>query len=212
MTNLLQSEKFLKNLENSNLGSCILYSGYNIRYETTNLPEFDILDEQSTIILKKGEGGVTYQNKSSDSINILDYEDFIQNLKNKKKGIKSCDFLVYSTKKNFFICNELSIGKHSNKWPKARYQFIDTLKYLYKSNDIKTFINSFANKMCLLSLRDEIPDTPEENMLEGFFEPYKLQKKPEKLEYKPIDDKYNFSIWEANLIAYNTDESISILN
>lgn len=206
MIKFLLQRCFLQNFDKGNF-FCNLPEDFKLQYCVTDAKEFDIQDEQADIIKLPGEGIATYKNSSTDKIVVVNYEEFIQSLRLKK--IKSCDFVTYSNDNmSFFICNELSTGCKKNKCPDARYQFENTIRDLYKCEEIKKIIDNYSKKYCVLSLKHTKITSPD-NMAGAFNFAYNIITKAEKLTWKNIE-KYGFEIWEANLIIYNSDNSIEL--
>ena len=212
MKDILTAKEFLKQFDKGT-AVCELPIDFKIRYCITDQKEFDLLDKQPEILQQKDCGCVTYKNNTTDKIVIIDYENIIQSFPQEintgKKAPKCCDFLVYSENGNsFFICNELSTSITKNKWPDARNQFSDTIRSLLNCEETKLIVNSFKQKLCILSTKIIPIESPEE-MVDAFNFPYEVIKKAEELHWT-IVERMGFSIWEANLLTYESEDSVLI--
>lgn len=169
-----------------------------IYYEIINSKEFDLMDKKSTIEQKKGNGSVTYVNNLKNSVFVIDYEKTLNQFECKEKR---CDFIVYLKDDDlFFILNELSSGKISNKRSEAKFQFAATLKVLYLNQDIRNIIQKCRNKFCLLSCRKEKIETPND-IASSFLVPYDLinAQEPQERKFQPVN-KYGFKLLEGTLV------------
>lgn len=130
-----------------------------IRVETTEQQHFDLVDKQESIIVGLGKGSATYNNPTNKVVEVIDYEDLINQLPSEcNKDIKRADFILYHENgTDFFIINELSQSRNaSNKRNKAILQLSDTVKHLLASVDTKVFIDKFDRKICIFSNKDRL--------------------------------------------------------
>ncbi len=204
MTGLLLQRKFLEQFDKGN-AKCELPECFMLRFIVTDKACFDLLDKQEQIIQDVNEGLITYTNKTSDKIAVIDYENLIQSfpkaINTGKRAPHCCDFLVYSgNEESFFICNELSSSTRKTKWPDARYQFSDTVRCLLNCETTKSFIEKFKKKLCVLSTKIEPISSPD-GVADSFDLPYRLFKNPERLSWAQVE-RMGFSIWEANAVVY----------
>lgn len=131
----------------------------SIRSEVTSDEYFDIIDKQATIKVVTGSGSASYNNIDRKNIEIIVYEDFINQLPPAhQKKMKRPDFIVYHLDGNsFFILNELSQSSNTkNKRADAKLQLHSALFHLSKVNDAKVFIDKFDSKVCVFSNKEKM--------------------------------------------------------
>lgn len=172
---------------------------------------FDLMDKTENSVCSSSTGNVTYKNETLNSITVFNYEKFIESLPdNKKKGVKHCDFIVYSGK-DFFICNELSMGVSAkSKWPKAWKQMQQTIRVLNKSENIKNILKETALKYCVFSFCIKAVNSPL-GIADSFGRPLSLIKSVQEREWYPIN-QLGFHVFESNYIVYNSDRKLSLYN
>jgi methyltransferase-like protein len=164
---------------------------------------FDIQDKKLTIKQSLGTGSGTYNNPNNKIIAVIDYEHFLNQQPNdviKALGLKKCDFIVYHLDGNtFFILNELSLSSSSkNKINDARKQLHNALLHLSRTHSIKSFIDSFVEKLCVFSNKTKTIETPED--IAGAFDIIRSYL-PEPIvhSFQPIE-KLNFKLVETAII------------
>lgn len=134
--------------------------------------EFD-LDDSCCFVLEKGRGKASFHNENG-SLKVLCYENFINQCKRPKsfaEGRKRCDFILcHDSSGGSFVLNEITsaygdernlelpILRGNPQYPggknqKVVDQFVHTLTTLLEIPDIRTKINSYNRKMCLMSYK-----------------------------------------------------------
>ncbi len=129
-----------------------------VRRENTVEVHFDIVDKQQSIIVGLGQGSASYQNIEGKNVEIIDYENLLNQLDDEyKKGLKRADFILYhSDGKDFFIINELSQSKKAgSKRKDARLQLFNAAKHLMTQSDTNKFISQFSKKLCIFSNKEK---------------------------------------------------------
>lgn len=81
----------------------------------------------------------------------------------------------------------------------ARQQLSDTLNQLYKSEKIGKYIDSFEQKLCYLSAKDNRKLVETEGMAEGFNEIYKVLPEPIQFNWGQIGT-HKFSAFETSFV------------
>ena len=102
-----------------------------------------------------------------------------------KQHTRMADFIVYDTSDNhiWIVIHELSKGDVNNKRGRGRVQLATTIDILCRSESIKKFVDTFANKWCILSARDErILQTPS-GMADAFLNAYTILPEPTKFQF-----------------------------
>ena len=138
----------------------------NVKYEIISDVEFDIMDKKSTIKQPLGTCSATYHNPDEKEIMFIDYEDFLNQL---PVGLKRCDFVVYELNgASFFFFNELSQSSSGKvKMSDARKQLHNALFNFSKVPEMKSFMDKYTRKECILSNKTEVICSPE-NMADAF--------------------------------------------
>ncbi len=160
-----------------------------IRVETTEQQHFDLVDKQESIIVGLGEGSATYSNPASKAVEVIDYENFINQLPLEcSKNIKRADFILYHKNgTDFFIINELSQSENANnKRKKAILQLFDTVKHLLASMDTKALVDKYDRKICIFSNKDRLINVSQ-NPAKAFEAIKKYLPDPVPLKFQQID-------------------------
>ncbi len=165
MKNILidQYLEYLKSLKiNAHPTLTIDKNSVHLRSENTSDLHFDIIDKKESIIVPLGKGSATYSNLGNKSIEIVDYEDLINQLpEDCNKDIKRADFILYHKDgATFFIVNELSQSSNvRNKRKKAISQLHNTVFHLMQCPETSEFINKFEAKICIFSNKERLIKT-----------------------------------------------------
>lgn len=174
----------------------------NVHTEDCSGAMFDVSDYQiyGTIIQPQGTGQAHYFNSPQNPIRnlrFIAYEHFIDMLGDYSKGWKRADLIAYDTSnmKSYFIINELSVGKLHSKESDARIQMQNTLLKLWEAPNIKAYIQSFANKWCVVSATEGVQPTPR-NMSEGFNAIYKVIPDPIPVKAAMVENR-QFKMWKT---------------
>ena len=110
------------------------------------------------------------------------------------------DFLIYEhSESKIFIVHELSDEASVKKIRVARQQLSDTLNQLYKSEKIGKYIDSFEQKLCYLSAKDNRKLVETEGMADGFNEIYKVLPEPIQFNWGQIGT-HKFSAFETSFV------------
>ena len=147
-------------------------SPVNLIFDQIDESEFD-LDDSSCFVVEKGQGKASFINENGP-LKVLCYEDFIKQCKKPKsfaEGRKRCDFILcHDSEGGSFVLNEITsaygdetklalpILKGNPQYPggknqKVIDQFVHTLETLLEVPDVKTKINSYNSKVCLMSFK-----------------------------------------------------------
>jgi len=147
-------------------------SSVNTISKQTNVSYFELKDDANLIYTTIGGGIAKYNNGNSLSVNVINYEAFIDSLppvflQNREK----CDLIVYTDSSEYFLLNELtdslakyvepflnSNGHQQGKRIKAISQLKSSLIDLITVLTIKTFIDKFKEKRCCFF--NKKPNTP----------------------------------------------------
>lgn len=166
MINLLK-EKYIPFLINLKpFPSDLTDKNVNVKYEIISDVEFDIMDKEPTIKQPLGTCSATYHNPYEKEIMFIDYEDFLNQL---PVSLKRCDFVVYELNgTSFFFFNELSQSSSGKvKMSDARKQLHNALFNFSKVPEMKSFMDKYTRKECILSNKTEVLRSPE-NIADAF--------------------------------------------
>ena len=146
---------------------------------------FDVVDTRHIglpVVRNFGEGHASYLNdKQIYSLEILMYEDFMNELGDVAKGRKRPDLMVYTTDSNsYFIIHELSIGSSTSKRKDGKHQLGNTVQLLNRIPEIKQYLSAFSYRLCILSGADGAVCTPD-GIADAFSEIYRQVADPEPL-------------------------------
>ena len=169
-----------------------------VRVESTSDSHFDIIDKMPSILVAMGQGSATYQNSTNKRVEIIDYENLIDQLPLEcSKDIKRPDFILHQIDgTGFFIINELSQSTDvRNKRSKARAQLADALKHLLAVPETQAFINKFERKICIFSNKDRLIDVPNDSV-RAFNAIKEYLPDPIAINFQPIT-KAGFEAWET---------------
>ena len=216
MDNLLKHQ-FVDVVNSIRIGTAPMWNTVpNVRHEDIADYQFDIIDsKEDSISIKRGynQGTATYINGEADetyNLRFISFDDFLHQfvyddgIGHIQKSMfcqhmRMADFLVYSQDENkYFIVHELCKGRASNKRNRARIQLSSTINMLYKSVDVKNFINLFENKICYLTANEEKVSSPN-NIADGFMLPYDIVPDPVQFTFGQIGT-FGFKAYEACVI------------
>lgn len=186
------------------------------KYVETSEHKFDMVDSKDGLPIREFETGTAhYINGNKDdtyNLKIICYDDFIHqftfddgkghtHVNRLKEGVRVADFLIYeqSESKAIFIVHELSDEASNKKIKVAKKQLSDTLNQLYKSEEIGKYIDSFKQKLCYLSAKDNRKVVESEGMADGFNEIYKVLPEPIQFNWGQIGT-HKFSAFETSFI------------
>lgn len=164
---------------------------------------FDIIDNKDggSIIQPQGRGTAHYFNSQQNptrNMRFIAYEDFVNKLPdNYNREWSRADFIGYDTSdcKSYFIIHELSEGKLTNKKSKAQNQLQNTLMRLRECAPIRTFMDDFSNRWCILSVTEGAQKAPFD-MTAGFNNIYNEIPDPEPLKAAIILNR-GFKAWKT---------------
>ena len=186
------------------------------KYVETSEHKFDKFDSEDGLPIREFETGTAhYINGNKDdtyNLKIICYDDFIHqftfddgkghtHVNRLKEGVRVADFLIYeqSESKAIFIVHELSNEASNKKIKVAKKQLSDTLNQLYKSEEIGKYIDSFKQKLCYLSAKDNRKVVESEGMADGFNEIYKVLPEPIQFNWGQIGT-HKFSAFETSFV------------
>ena len=186
------------------------------KYVETSEHKFDLVDSKDGLPIREFETGTAhYINGNKDdtyNLKIICYDDFIHqftfddgkghtHVNRLKEGVRVADFLIYeqSESKAIFIVHELSNEASNKKIKVAKKQLSDTLNQLYKSEEIGKYIDSFKQKLCYLSAKDNRKVVESEGMADGFNEIYKVLPEPIQFNWGQIGT-HKFSAFETSFV------------
>lgn len=186
------------------------------KYVETSEHKFDMVDSEDGLPIREFETGTAhYINGNRDdtyNLKIICYDDFIHqftfddgkghtHVNRLKEGVRVADFLIYeqSESKAIFIVHELSNEASNKKIKVAKKQLSDTLNQLYKSEEIGKYIDSFKQKLCYLSAKDNRKVVESEGMADGFNEIYKVLPEPIQFNWGQIGT-HKFSAFETSFV------------
>ena len=187
-----------------------------LKYVETSEHKFDLVDSKDGLPIREFETGTAhYINGNKDdtyNLKIICYDDFIHqftfddgkghtHVNRLKEGVRVADFLIYeqSESKAIFIVHELSNEASNKKIKVAKKQLSDTLNQLYKSEEIGKYIDSFKQKLCYLSAKDNRKVVESEGMADGFNEIYKVLPEPIQFNWGQIGT-HKFSAFETSFV------------
>jgi hypothetical protein len=147
-------------------------SSVNIISKQTNVSYFELKDDANLIYTTIDGGIAKYNNGNSLSVNVINYEAFIDSLPSVfHQNRERCDLIVYTDLSQYFLLNELtdslakyvdpflnSNGHQQGKRIKAIGQLKSSLIDLTTVHTIKTFIDNFKEKRCCFF--NKKPNTP----------------------------------------------------
>ena len=186
------------------------------KYVETSEHKFDMVDSEDGLPIREFETGTAhYINGNRDdtyNLKIICYDDFIHqftfddgkghtHVNRLKEGVRVADFLIYeqSESKAIFIVHELSNEASNKKIKVAKKQLSDTLNQLYKSEEIGKYIDSFKQKLCYLSAKDNRKFVEAEGMADVFNEIYKVLPEPIQFNWGQIGT-HKFSAFETSFV------------
>ena len=185
-----------------------------VRYEDISDCQFDVVDSKddpTTIKREFRQGTASYINGKGYTLRFVSFDDYLHQFVyddgqgNTQKSMfkqhkKMADLLVCDKTGDsvYFLVHELCVGSIANKRAKAKIQLSSTLNMLYKSNEVKDFINSFDNKICYLSANDGRIATPKQ-VAEGFMNSYDIIPDPSPFTFGKIKT-YGFTAYETSII------------
>lgn len=137
-----------------------------IRAEYPTSAQFEIEDKKSRIVQSIRKGVAVFR-QGSNSVEVVDLEDFIKTVHQGSGGVPSCcDFVLAPVSgSDYILLNELTHSKsevilpfvqpqtgekQEGKLEKARRQLIATIDHLY---EVSSFCDQFAEKTALFSCR-----------------------------------------------------------
>lgn len=137
----------------------------SLRLETPPSVCFEIEDKKSTIVRPAGHG-VSVIRRASETVEVLDLEDFTKQIHGENNTPSSCDFAISpSVGMDFLVLNELTRSKSAvilpfqqpetgveqqGKLEKAKQQLTDTITRFYGVSD---FCDQYNIKIALFSCR-----------------------------------------------------------
>lgn len=154
---------------------------YGLHRTVVNIPSvstrnlcFDLVDGQDAMIVAYRSGNVSFERSSSTVIQVINYETYLNCWAGTsfERGRLRCDFIIYDAeKKGIFILNEQTsttgsirnflkpiIDKKTKnirfpggKYEKVEAQLAHTLCTLQAVPTIKSFVETFSRKVCLMS-------------------------------------------------------------
>lgn len=143
--------------------------------ETTHEEHFDLTDGKETMLVPYKTGNVSFDHSKQTEIVVINYEKFLDGLSGTafERGRKRCDFILYEhgeSGDSFFILNEQTstLGSTDNlskpivdrnknvvypggKYEKVELQLSETVKTLKAVAGIKSFMDKYQLKICLMS-------------------------------------------------------------
>lgn len=178
--------------------------------------KFDLVDSKAGSPLREFKTGTAHYINGNENdtydLKIICYDDFIHqftfddgkgnnHVNRLKDGVRVADFLIYdqSASKAVFIVHELSDEASDKKIKVARKQLSDTLNQLYKSEKIGKYIDSFEQKLCFLSAKDNRELVESQGMADGFNEIYKVLPEPMQFTWGQIGT-HKFSAFETSFV------------
>lgn len=150
-------------------------STFCIISKKTNLEQFDLTENEDTIVVPYKNGNVSFDHANQTEIEIINYEKYLNSLSGTafERGRKRCDLILYEKGGNansFFLLNEQTttlspattlskpiLDKDKNVvYPKGKYekveeQLLETLQTLKGVSSIASFINKYQRKVALMS-------------------------------------------------------------
>lgn len=182
----------------------------------TSKHKFDLVDSRDGLPIREFKTGTAHyingEENNTYNLKIICYDDFIHqftfddgkghtHVSRLKDGVKVADFLIYeqSESKVVFIVHELSDEASNKKIKTAKKQLSDTLNQLYKSEKISKYIDSFKQKICYLSAKDNRRYVETGGLADGFYEIYKVLPEPIKFNWGQIGT-HNFLAFESSFI------------
>ena len=182
----------------------------------TSKHKFDLVDSRDGLPIREFKTGTAHyingEENNTYNLKIICYDDFIHqftfddgkghtHVSRLKDGVKVADFLIYeqSESKVVFIVHELSDEASNKKIKTAKKQLSDTLNQLYKSEKISKYIDSFKQKICYLSAKDNRRYVETGGLADGFYEIYKVLPEPIKFNWGQIGT-HKFSAFETSYV------------
>lgn len=174
----------------------------HVRAEDISEHTFDVddpKDREDTIKCEFGHGTSSYVNGKYEhtyKLRFVCYDEYLHQFvfddgmgHNDKSMFKQhsrmADFIVYDTSEKhvWFVVHELSKGDVKNKRGRGRVQLATTIDMICRSEKIRKFVDSFDNKWCVLSARDErFLHTPN-GMADAFMAAYSIIPEPTKFQF-----------------------------
>lgn len=142
---------------------------FDIKCQLVENEQFEIADNMPEMLQPEGEGTAKFTNPSHSCYEVIDFEAFVNQFSQSVKAGqgKKCDFIVAATSGNgTFVLNELSHlwskslktfpqkeQEYSGKQDKAIGQLMASIERLFKSPELKAFIESYQSQIALFSIR-----------------------------------------------------------
>lgn len=120
---------------------------------TTTAKYFEIEDDEHREIqlhFNVGNGMAAFQNISSYTVKIINYDKFITGLPHTfQHGLERCDLIIHTTNQQYFLLNELKDRKPKEKVrTKSISQLMSSLKLMMNVPAIATFANAHKFRHC----------------------------------------------------------------
>lgn len=189
-----------------------------VRVEDIDEYTFDVIDPQDdaqTVKRPFGEGTASYLNGEPTrpyKLHVVCYDKYLhQFVFDDKQGhpevsllknnTKMADLILYDREEShkWFVVQELKKGAVENKRNLAHKQLSATVNMLFKSKEMKAFIDGFSNKMCIYSAKDERVLTTPNGMADAFLEVYTVLPDPKEFNCFPINS-FGFRAFETSKV------------
>lgn len=182
-----------------------------VEYEVFNDKVFDIIDTKLTggsIKRNQGEGTATYFNATSETehrnLCFIKNEEFFNQFNIRQgdwaKGLSRPDYVVYTTDSDkYLIIHELSEGRIESKRHKAVIQILNYLKFVTAIPAVRTYCNSFKNRLCFVSAKGCVEVPSPDGMADGFMNIYNLLPDPLPVSNQSLE-RMGFSAYASNVV------------
>lgn len=198
-----------------------------VRVEDVAQHTFDVEDsgaDSQTIVRPFKKGTASYVNGTSENpyqLRFVCFDEYLhQFVFDDGRGhpevsllrdhTRMADFIVFDVSNNkvWLVIHELSMADIKKKRNVARVQLSSTVNMLFKSDDVKSFVNGFSKKVCVVSAKDERVLTPN-GMADSFMEPYSVH--PDPLEFNfGVIKRFGFRAFETSKVILTPCESIPV--
>ena len=110
------------------------------------------------------QGIVTYVNTNGYTLRFIRYDEYLSAYNESKysRGIGRCDYLAFDVdgRYDYFLLNELCVGKLQNKKQDGTNELARTLQFLSGASRLKDGMASYKQRLCFLSVKEQLVQSP----------------------------------------------------
>jgi len=119
---------------------------------------------EASPLVNAQQGIVTYVNTNGYTLRFIRYDEYLSAYNDSKysRGIGRCDYLAFDVdgRSDYFLLNELCVGKLQNKKQVGTNELARTLQFLSGSPRLKNGMASYKQQLCFLSVKEQLVLSP----------------------------------------------------